>query len=221
MLPLNLPRTSYSHFASKTDVIVRQKRVGLLWVRRPPVDFSSAQTSRLLLVKLVGPKNNILALLVESCRGLAREWGVDEFPVIGNGTWLWLPERLRCKGKGFGLYLYDNASGQILKQDMTIKCARNAHEDSSTYIYIHIYIYICNHIRTIYEHICSLYHHTWLIHDGYGPYMIVMLLYPPYLIMYSPYKFMDGAYMLIYGPYDPYVYIYIYIYMYIHMCMCM
>ena len=34
--------------------------------------------------------------------------------------------------------LYDVANARIVRQDMRIKCARSAHEDSSIYIYIHV-----------------------------------------------------------------------------------
>ena len=37
--------------------------------------------------------------------------------------------------------IYDVASSRTVKQDMRIKCARSAHEDSSVYIYIYIYIF--------------------------------------------------------------------------------
>ena len=36
--------------------------------------------------------------------------------------------------------IYDVACSKTVKQDMRIKCARSAHEDSSIYIYIYICI---------------------------------------------------------------------------------
>ena len=48
-----------------------------------------------------------------------------------------------CKGSEFAFGVkssgrsYDAVRAQIVEQDMRIKCARSAHEDSSIYIYIY------------------------------------------------------------------------------------